>query len=137
MQFMMILKSTPHSEAGGGLDPRLAAAITGQAEREKRAGKLLATGALLPSAAGARVNVANGRVSVTDGPFSETKELVGGFAIFELSSREEAIEAGKGFMQLHADVLGLGYEGQMEIRPLMAPAYIGERPAEAETIAKR
>jgi len=137
MQFMMILKSTAHSEAGGGLDPRLAAAITERAEKEKRAGKLLATGALLPSSAGARINVANGSVSVTDGPFSETKELVGGFAIFELNSREEAIEGAKGLMQLYADVLGPSYEGQIEVRPLMRPAYISEHCSEAQTTATK
>jgi len=137
MQFMMILKSTAHSESGGGLDPRLAAAIGERAEKEKQAGKLLATGALLPSSAGARVHVANGKVSVTDGPFSETKELVGGFAIFELSSREEAIEGAKGLMQLYADVLGASYQGQIEVRPLMAPAYVGEHCVEADASAQK
>ncbi len=137
MQFMMILKSTPHSEAGGGLDPRLAAQINERAEKAKRAGKLLATGALLPSSAGARISVANGNVSVTDGPFSETKELVGGFAIFEVSSREEAIESAKGFMQLYADVLGPSYEGQMEVRQLMAPAYVSGHCGEEAIAAKK
>jgi hypothetical protein len=137
MQFMMILKSTAHSEAGGGLDPRLAAAINEQAERDKRAGKLLVTGALLPSSNGTRVRVANGKVSVTDGPFSETKELVGGFAIFEVNSREEAIEGAKAFMQLYADVLGPSYEGQIELRPLMSPAYVNQRGVEAPAPAKK
>jgi len=137
MQFMMILKSTAHSEAGGGLDPRLGAAINEQAERDKRTGKLVVTGALLPSSKGARVAVANGNVSVTDGPFSETKELVGGFAIMEAASREEAIEGAKAFMQLYADVLGPSYEGQIEVRPLMMPAYINERCVEAQGTAKK
>jgi len=46
------------------------------------------------------------------------KELVGGFAIFDLASKEEAIEGGRKFMQLHADILGPSYEGEMEIRPM-------------------
>jgi hypothetical protein len=63
--------------------------------------------------------VSGGKTSVIDGPFAETKELVGGFAIFNLPSKEEAVNAARGFMQLYADILGPSYEGQLEIRPLM------------------
>ena len=56
-----------------------------------------------------------------DGPFAETKELVGGFAIFDLESKEEAVESGREFMQLHADILGPAYEGELEIRPMFDP----------------
>jgi len=62
--------------------------------------------------------VASGKTSVIDGPFAETKELIGGYAIFDLKSREEAIESGRQFMQLHADILGSSYEGELEIRPM-------------------
>ena len=62
--------------------------------------------------------MAGGKTSVIDGPFAETKELVGGFAIFDLASKEEAIESGKQFMQIHADILGPSYEGELEIRPM-------------------
>ena len=55
---------------------------------------------------------------MVDGPFAETKELVGGYAIFDLGSREEAIESGRRFMQIHADILGSAYEGELEIRPM-------------------
>jgi hypothetical protein len=58
------------------------------------------------------------KTSVIDGPFAETKELVGGYAIFDLKSKEQAIEAGRRFMQIHADVLGSSYEGELEIRPM-------------------
>jgi len=59
---------------------------------------------------------------VLDGPFAETKELVGGFAILEAASKEEAIRLGKEFMQLHVDILGQSYE---EVRPMFDPAGAG------------
>ena len=61
-------------------------------------------------------------MTVTDGPFAETKELVGGFAILEAGSKDEAIRLGKKFMQVHVDVLGQAYEGTLEIRPMFDPA---------------
>ena len=61
-------------------------------------------------------------MTVTDGPFAETKELIGGFAILEAASKEEAIQLGKKFMQLHVDVLGQTYEGTLEVRPMFDPA---------------
>ena len=78
--------------------------------------------ALLPSSKGARVRVSAGKMTVTDGPFAETKELIGGFAILEAASKEEAIRLGKEFMQLHVDVLGQSYEGTLEVRPMFDPA---------------
>ena len=74
----------------------------------------------MPTSKGAKVEVANGKTSVIDGPFAETKELIGGFAILEAASKAEAIEMGKAFMQLHADILGPTYEGVMEIRQMMS-----------------
>src|SRR5207247_2723355 len=71
---------------------------------------------LLPSTQRVRIRVARGKTSVIGGPFAQTKELVGGFAIFDLKSKEEAIESGRRFMQIHADILGPSYEGESEIR---------------------
>ena len=86
-----------------------------------RRGVPLQSGGLLPSSKGARVKVSGGKLSVTDGPFAETKELIGGFAILDAASKEEAIRLGKEFMQLHVDVLGESYEGTLEIRPMFDP----------------
>jgi len=83
-----------------------------------RAGSLLGTEGCLPSAKGARVRIAQGKFSVTDGPFVETKELVGGFALLQAKSKEDAIELAKTFLK----VVG---EGECEIRQLY------EVPAEA------
>jgi hypothetical protein len=87
-----------------------------------KAGILLQSGGLLPSSTGARVRVSGGKLTVTDGPFAETKELIGGFAILEAASKEEAIRLAKEFMQLHLDVLGPSYEGALEVRAMFDPA---------------
>jgi hypothetical protein len=79
---------------------------------------LLEAGGLMPSAMGAKIKVAKGKVTFTDGPFSEAKELVGGYAILKLPSKQAAIDEGKRFMQAHIDVLGPSYAGELEIRQL-------------------
>jgi hypothetical protein len=68
-----------------------------------KSGKLVATEGCLPSNLGARIRQANGQASVTDGPFTEAKEVVGGFAIIEVSSKQEAIEYVKEFMRIAGD----------------------------------
>ena len=124
MKYLMMVKLDPHTdegrryETGNPPDPRLMAAMGKHAEEMARAGILLGTGGLLPSAKGARVRAADGRLSVTDGPFVESKELIGGYAILEAASRERAIELGQQFMQIHVDVLGPGYQGELEIRQM-------------------
>lgn len=79
-----------------------------------RAGWLLGTEGCLPSALGARVRRSDGKVTVTDGPFTESKELVGGFAILKANSKEEAIQLAKNFLS----VVG---QGECELRQLYDP----------------
>ena len=122
MRFMMIVKADPSYEAGGPPNPALLAAIGKLSAEMTNAGVLLQSGGLLPSSKGARVRASGGKLTVTDGPFAETKELVGGFAILEAASKDEAIRLGKKFMQVHVDVLGQAYEGTLEIRPMFDPA---------------
>src|SRR6476661_6836001 len=121
MQFMVMVKADSDFEAGRPPNPELLGAIGKLSEDMIKAGVLLATGGLLPSSKGARVRASGGKMTVTDGPFAETKELIGGFAILEASSKEEAIRLGKEFMQLHVDVLGQSYEGTLEVRPMFDP----------------
>jgi len=64
-----------------------------------RSGKLVSTEGCLPAALGARVRIDNGKISVTDGPFTESKEVIGGFAILNANSKEEAIEYVKDFLK--------------------------------------
>jgi hypothetical protein len=68
-----------------------------------RAGVLLDAAGLRPSAEGARIRLTRGRLSVTDGPFSESKEVIGGFALIEVATRKQAIEWGRRFLEVHGD----------------------------------
>ena len=76
-----------------------------------KSGVLLATEGCQPSSKGARVRLSKGKLTVTDGPFAETKELIGGFAIIQAKSKEEAIELNKRFLKVAGD-------GESEIRLL-------------------
>jgi hypothetical protein len=80
-------------------------------EEGMKAGWLLATEGCLPSALGSRVRATNGKLSVTDGPFTESKEVVGGFAILRANSKEEAIQLVKDFLKVVGD-------GECELRQI-------------------
>ena len=82
-------------------------------------GTLIEQGGLGSSAQGAIVTLANGSISVLDGPFTETKELIGGYAVTEVRSKQEAIELGRRLLQIHLDNWP-GWEGSCEIRQLFA-----------------
>src|SRR5262249_36633140 len=94
MRFMMLVKADKGYEAGAPPNPELMAAIAKLAEEATARGEMVTAGGLLPSSQGVRIRVARGKTSVIDGPFAETKELVGGYAIFDLKSKEQAIEPG-------------------------------------------
>ena len=111
MRFMYIVKSA-HS---GPPTPELMEAMHKLADREIKAGRMLDSGGLTPLAMGAQVRIANGQLNVLDGPFVEAKEVIGGYAIFELKGKEEALAAVTEFMQLHKDYFP-GWEGTCEIR---------------------
>ncbi len=89
-------------------------------EKSMKDGTLVDTGGLLPSKEGARVRLANGKITVTDGPFSESKEVIGGWAILELKSKEDAIRVATEFMELHRKHWP-GFEGESEVRPMFDP----------------
>ena len=91
------------------------------AEESFKSGVMVEMGGLLPTAMGARVRASGGQLTVVDGPFTEIKELIGGYAILNVKSKEEAIEHTRRFMQLHVDVLGKEYEGECEIRQMFEP----------------
>jgi hypothetical protein len=109
-------------EAGMPPDSKLAAAMDKYMDEMTKSGILLETGGLLPLAKGARVRAAGGELTVTDGPFIESKEVIGGYAILRAKSKEEAIELGKSFMKIHLDALGPSYEGAVEVRQMFDPA---------------
>jgi hypothetical protein len=94
-------------------------AIMKLGEEATRAGVLLDTQGLVPSAAGTRVTLAGGALSVTDGPFTETKEIIS-YAVYELRTKEEAVEWASRFLALHRDRWP-GWEGDTEIRRVFGP----------------
>src|SRR6266851_9480550 len=117
MRFMMIVK---HAEKQCPPPKQLMEAIAELAEEETKAGTMLGSGGLGPTALGARVRLGGGKVTVTDGPFAETKEIVGGYAQFELKSKEEAVESAVRFMELHKNHWP-GWEGETEVRQMFGP----------------
>ena len=85
-------------------------------------GVLVSTAGLRPTAEGVRVRLRRGSLSVTDGPFTETKEVIGGYAILEVPSKEEAIEVTKRFLQIHGDE----WDVECEVRAVEGPDF-GDR----------
>jgi hypothetical protein len=111
MRFMMIYKPADTKDMEAGVPPtqdemaKMGAFIGELAQ----SGVLLATDGLQPSSKGARVRLTKGKLTVTDGPFTETKELIAGFAIVQVKSKAEAIELAGRFLKLAGD-------GESEIR---------------------
>jgi hypothetical protein len=89
-------------------------------EKSFKDGTLVDTGGLLPSKDGFRVRLSNGNVAVTDGPFTETKEVIGGWAILKANSKEEAIRIATEFMELHRKYWP-EFDGESEVRPMFDP----------------
>jgi hypothetical protein len=82
-----------------------------------KSGVLKDTAGLKGSAEGFRVRSSGGKLKVTDGPFSESKEIVGGYALVEVSSKEQALDVARQFMELHR-VHWPSFDGECEARPL-------------------
>ena len=122
MLCMMMVKAGKNLEAGVPPSEGLMAEIGRYTSEMTKAGVAIETGGLYPSSKGARVQVSEGKLSVVDGPFTEAKELIGGYAIIEAKSKQAAIQLGKRFMKIHVDVLGTSYTGQCEIRQMFDPS---------------
>ena len=116
MRFMTFVKS---AENQGPPPQALMDAIAKLGEEGFRNGTLIEMGGLFPSPAGFRVRLAKGKVTVTDGPFAEAKEVVGGYAVFELPSKEAALDAARRFMELHRQHWP-EWEGETEVRQVYA-----------------
>ena len=118
MRFMMLVK-----HASGQCvppPPRLMEEIEKLAAEAVKNGTMLGSGGLAPMDQSTRIRLEKGKVTVLDGPFSETKEVVGVYAQFEYISKEEAIAATKKFMELHRDYWP-GWEGETEVRQIFGP----------------
>jgi hypothetical protein len=117
MRFMMMVKSAENS----GPPPReLMDAIAKLSEEASKAGKMVASGGLAPTVKSTRVRLSRGQLTVIDGPFTESREVVGGYAVFEYQSKQEAIEGALRFMDLHKKHWP-GWEGETEIRQVFGP----------------
>src|SRR5262245_53292003 len=88
-------------------------------EELTRAGRLISTAGLRPTADGVRVRLRRGKLSTIDGPFTETKEVIGGYAILEANSKDEAIELTRRFLKIHGDE----WDIECEVRQLDGPEF--------------
>jgi hypothetical protein len=116
MRFMYIVTSPSPMHP----TPALLEAMHKLSGREIKAGRMLDNGGLMPLATGAQVRIKDGELSVVDGPFVETKEMIGGYAIFELRDKDEAVAMAVEFMQLHKDHMP-GWDGTCEVRAFAGP----------------
>ncbi len=106
MQFMMIVK---HAEGQGNPPKELGEAIAKMSEEAAKAGIARGGGGLLPTALGARIRLSKGKLTVTDGPFTEAKEVIGGYGQFEFKSKKEAVEERLGLHGASQEILaGMG-----------------------------
>ncbi len=120
MRFMVMVKATPESEAGVMPTEQMFAEMTSYNEELVKAGVMLAGEGLHPSSRGARVRFSGTGRTVVDGPFAETKELIAGFWIIQVKSREEAIEWVKRCPN------PMESESEIEIRQIFDPEDFGD-----------
>ena len=112
MRFMILVKASKNSEAGAMPSQEMFTTITDYHQQLKKAGVLLDASGLRPSSKGFRIEYAGGRRTVVDGPFSETKELLAGYTMIQVKSREEALEWAKRFPKPHDE------DCQIEVRQM-------------------
>lgn len=137
MRFMIIVKATKDSEAGAMPEEDLIAAMATYHEDLAKAGVLLDASGLQPSSKGWRIKYVGGKRTVIDGPFAETKELIAGYTLIQVKSREEALEWTKRFPN---PAIG-GKDSEIEVRQLFeledfGPSEAVERFREIEIGAK-
>jgi hypothetical protein len=117
---MRFLLTTRSLDAPAGPPSReLLAALGKLGEELTKAGVLVLTGGM--ALTGPRITLADGEIGVTDGPYAEAKEVIGGFAVIECSSREEAVAHARRFLDIHRQVLGKSYRAENEVRRLYGP----------------
>jgi hypothetical protein len=124
MRFLMLVK---HGENPGPPPKEFLDAMARLDEEAAKSGTMIQSGGLSPIAKSTRVRVSRGQVTAMDGPFAESKEVVGGFAIFELKSKEEALEGAMHFMELHKKYWP-GWEGETEIRQVLGLEAFNPKP---------
>ena len=118
MRYMYLVITDPATQSGPP-PRRLMQEIDKLAAKANAEGAMLGGGGLMPIAQAVRARVKAGKLTITDGPFAESKEVLGGYAIFEHPTREAAIESMRQFMELHR-LHGEGWEGVCEMREMMS-----------------
>ncbi|MDQ2667504.1 MAG: YciI family protein [Gemmatimonadota bacterium] len=118
MKFMTMVSS---DETMGPPPPALMNAIMALGADAMKAGVLVEQGGLMRTAAGGRIRVTKGTLTFTDGPFAESKEVIGGYAVYSVKSKDEVLEWARRFMQIHIDHWP-GWEGVSEVRQIFDPA---------------
>ncbi|CAN5154952.1 YciI family protein [soil metagenome] len=121
MRFMIMVKATPETEAGVmPADDALMAAMAAYHEQLAQAGVLLDAAGLKPTAKGWKIRYRNGERTVIDGPFAETKELIAGYTLIQVRSREEAMEWARRF----PPPMGARADAEIDVRQLYEPEEI-------------
>lgn len=115
MRYMMIVKGSENLAESGPPPAALIEEIGRRVEEYMKKGTMVSFGGLQPTSSGARLRITKGKISTTDGPFTESKEVIGGFSIFNFASKEEALEEARKFMEIHRDYWP-NWEGETEIR---------------------
>jgi len=122
MRFMIIVKATKETEAGVMPEEKLFAAMATYHEELVKAGVVLDASGLQPSSKGFRVRYSGAKRSVVDGPFTEAKELIAGYTLIQVKSRDEAVEWARRFPNPY----GEGVDGEIEVRQLFELEDFGE-----------
>jgi hypothetical protein len=115
MRYMLFIKHADEVDVSR-VPHSLFGAMDELIQRNRKSGALVETAGLKPTRAGTRIRLSKGKLTATDGPFTETKEVVGGFAIMECKTRDEALAHARDFMELHR-VHWPEFEGECEVRP--------------------
>ncbi len=114
MRYLMLIRLDPSTAPVQGPDPALAEEMGKLLEDMTKAGVLLDTGGLRPVEDSTRIRLSGGKQTVLDGPFAESKEVVGGYLLLQTRTRDEAVEWGSRFLRIH----GPEWEIELEIRQL-------------------
>ena len=114
MRFMIMVRANAQSESGALPEADLVAAMMAYHEELAKAGVLLDANGLKPSTEGWRVHYSGGKRTVVDGPFAETKELIAGYTLIQVRSREEALEWARRFPAPFGEMA----DGEIEVRPV-------------------
>ena len=112
---MMIVSGSEDFAASGPRPPSLIEAVEKLMEDGVKTGKLVSFGGLKHTSSGARIRISKGEIATTDGPFTEAKEVIGGFSILNFSSKEEALEEARTLLELHR-IHWPTWEGVIELR---------------------